>query len=150
MRTVITLAAKKKLLVHQMDVTMAFLNGMLEEEVYMKQPEGFEQKGQEDLVCRLKKSIYGLKQSPRCWNAVLDQHLKSNNLKQSSADPCIYTSTEGETVIVAVYVDDILIATEKEKTMCNPNSFSQSCWVLHSLRYFSHRREIPSQHSMLF
>ena len=116
-RTVITLAAKKKLLVHQMDVTTAFLNGMLEEEVYMKQPEGFEQKGQEDLVCRLKKSIYGLKQSPRCWNAVLDQHLKSNNLKQSSADPCIYTSTEGETVIVAVYVDDILITTEKEKTM---------------------------------
>ena len=52
-----------------MDVTTAFLNGELKEEVYMKQPEGYVVKGKEDLVCKLQKSIYSLKQSPRCWNS---------------------------------------------------------------------------------
>ena len=116
-RAVIALAAKKRLLLHQMDVITAFLNGTLEEEVYMKQPEGFAKEGEDKLVCKLKKSIYGLKQSPRCWNNALDNYLRSINLKQSKADPCVYTATEGETVIVAVYVDDILVATENERTM---------------------------------
>ena len=61
-RSMIALAAKDNLLLHQMDVTTAFLNGTLEEEVYMKQPEGFATKGKEHLVCKLKKSIFGLKQ----------------------------------------------------------------------------------------
>ena len=100
-----------------MDVATAFLNGTLEEEVYMEPPEGFIKHGEENLVCKLKKSLYGLKQSPRCWNTALDLHLKSLNLKQSSADPCVYTSVGGETVIVAVYVDDILIATETKQKM---------------------------------
>ena len=116
-RTVIALAAKKNLMLHQMDVATAFLNGTLEEEVYMEQPEGFIKHGEENLVCKLKKSLYGLKQSPRCWNTALDLHLKSLNLKQSSADPCVYTSAGGETVIVAVYVDDIFIATETKQKM---------------------------------
>ena len=64
-RSVIALAAMNDLRLHQMDITTAFLHGDLEEEVYMKQPEGFVAQGQENLVCRLKKSIYGLKQSPR-------------------------------------------------------------------------------------
>ena len=58
----IALAAKDNLLLHQMDVTTAFLNGTLEEEVYMKQPEGFATKSKEHLVCKLKKSIFSLKQ----------------------------------------------------------------------------------------
>ena len=116
-RTVIALAAQKGLLLHQMDVVTAFLNGTLDEDVYMKQPEGFVKKGQEDLVCKLKKSLYGLKQSPRCWNTALDKHLKSMGLKQLEADPCLYTAESGETVIIAVYVDDILISTETEKKM---------------------------------
>jgi len=62
---VIALAVQYDLKLHQMDITTAFLNGNLKEEVYMKQPEGFVTKGQEHLVCRLKRSIYGLKQSPR-------------------------------------------------------------------------------------
>ena len=73
----IALAAKDNLLLHQIDVTTAFLNGTMEEKVYMKQPEGFATKGQEHLVCKLKKSICGLKQSPRCWNvALLFQSIK--------------------------------------------------------------------------
>ena len=79
-RTVIALAVKKGLKMHQMDVKTAFLYGELEEEVYMRQPEGFVVEGQEHLVCKLNKSLYGLKQSPRCWNHVLDEQLQSMDL----------------------------------------------------------------------
>ena len=74
-RTIIAHAANNKMLLHQMDIKTAFLNGNLKEEVFMKQPEGFVVKCQEHLVCKLKKSIYGLKQSPRCWNIALHDHL---------------------------------------------------------------------------
>ena len=72
-RTLIELSVQHILQLHQVDITTAFLNGKLEEEVFMKQPEGFVVKGQKHLVCRLKKSLYGLKQSPRCWNIALDK-----------------------------------------------------------------------------
>ncbi len=114
-RTILALCAQKELMIHQMDVATAFLNGTLEEEVYMKQPDGFVENP--DLVCKLKRSLYGLKQSPRCWNTVLDEQLKDIGLVQHKEDPCLYTATGGETVIVAVYVDDILIATESEEKM---------------------------------
>ena len=115
-RSMIALAATDNLLLHQMDVTTAFLNGTLEEEVYMKQPEGFATKGKEHLVCKLKKSIYGLKQSPRCWNVELDDHLCDIGFTQSTSDPCIYTS-EGGSVLLAVYVDDVLLAAKSEQCM---------------------------------
>ena len=99
----------------QMDVTTAFLNGELKEEVYMCQPEGFVTKGKEHLVCKLKRSIYGLKQSPRCWNSVLDAQLKQMGFVQTTSDPCLYVSTEGELCIIAVYVDDIVIAGKSDR-----------------------------------
>ena len=114
-RTVIALAAQNGLQLHQMDVTSAFLNGDLEEEVYMKQPEGFTVKGKEHLVCKLKRSIYGLKQSPRCWNQTLDTQLKKMGFIQSTSDPCIYTSSKEGLLILAVYVDDIVLAGKSEK-----------------------------------
>ena len=97
-----------------MDVVTAFLNGTLEEEIYMQQPAGYVQPGKEEMVCKLKKSLYGLKQSPRCWNKAFKEHMKSANFKQSTADPCIFTKTEesGEITIVAVYVDDLIVATK--------------------------------------
>ncbi|PIK49150.1 polyprotein [Apostichopus japonicus] len=70
-RNVLALSVQNDLKVHQMDVTTAFLNGKLNEEVFMKQPDGFVVQGKEHLVCKLKRSIYGLKQSPRCWNETL-------------------------------------------------------------------------------
>ena len=109
-RSVIALAAMNGLRLHQMDITTAFLHGDLEEEVYMKQPEGFVTQGQEHLVCRLKRSIYGLKQAPRCWNQALDAQLKRMDFEQSSNDPCVYTNTTDGLMILAVYVDDILLA----------------------------------------
>ena len=65
------------------------------DEVYMKQPEGFVSTGQEHLVCKLKRSIYGLKQSPRCWNHAIDRQLKKMKFKQTASDPCLYVASEG-------------------------------------------------------
>ena len=105
-RTVIALAAQHGLKLHQMDVTTVFLYGDLKEEVYMKQPEGFTEKGKEHLVCRLRRSIYGHKQPPRCWNSVLDGKLKNMGFVQATGDPCIHVKQEGgEIFIIAVYVD---------------------------------------------
>ena len=72
-----------------MDVTTAFLNGDLLEEVCMKQPEGFEVNGKGELECKLNRSIYGLKQSPRCWNTVLDNKLKKMGFVQTTGDPWV-------------------------------------------------------------
>ena len=100
---------------YQLDVTMAFLNGELEEEVYVKQPEGFVVEGQEHLVCKLKRSLYGLKQYPRCWNQTLHTQLMEMRFKQTPSDPCIYTSLSDGLCVLAVYVDDILIAGKCSK-----------------------------------
>ena len=94
----------------------AFLNGELCEEVFIRQPEGFIVEGKENFVCRLKNSIYGLKQSPRCWNIAIDDYLKKVKFVQTEGDPCLYVSRDqGETVVIAVYVDDILIAAKTDK-----------------------------------
>ena len=95
LRTVVGLAVRNGLRLHQLDVTTAFLNGKLEEVVYMQQPEGFIADGQEHLVCRLKRSIYGLKQSPRCWNSTIDGYLKQLGFLQSNSDPCVYIAACG-------------------------------------------------------
>ena len=77
------------MLIHQMDVVTAFLNGKLEEEIYMEQPDGYVHPGKEHLVCKLQKSLYGLKQSPRCWNTAFREFMEQIHFKQSAADPCI-------------------------------------------------------------
>ena len=117
-RAIIALAAKHNLQLHQIDITTAFLNGELKEDIFMKQPEGFEIRGIEHMVCKLKKSIYGLKQSSRCWNQVLDTHLKIMGFKPSMNDPCIYTlNSGGEVFILAVYVDDIILAGRSSESI---------------------------------
>ena len=73
LRTLLALAVQNGLCVQQLDITTAFFNGELQEEVYMEQPEGFKVRGKEGLVCRLKHSLYGLKQAPLCWNSVPDK-----------------------------------------------------------------------------
>ena len=117
LRTLIAFSVQNNFQLHQMDFTSAFLNGDLEEEIYMKQPEGFIEPGKENLVCKLKHSLYGLKQSSRCWNSVLDIQLKKMGFKQSSNDPCIYTLSGGETFIIGVYVDDVILAGKDCKQM---------------------------------
>ena len=114
LRVVLALATHQDLKVHQMDVKTAFLNGELNNLIYMKQPEAFVKKDQEGLVCKLKQSIHGLKQSPRCWNSALDVYLRSIGFVQTKSDPCIYVAEEGEPFIIAIYVDDILLAGQTD------------------------------------
>ena len=117
-RLFIALAVWFKMEVEQMDVNTAFLNGNLEEEIYMKQPPGFEVKGKESFVCKLKKSLYGLKQSPRQWNLVMDRFLNQNGFKNCSADACIYIKKVGTQVtMISLYVDDLLIGSTSSKMM---------------------------------
>eukprot|EP00731_Ephydatia_muelleri_P020359 Em0013g86a len=117
-RTLLAFAVQNGMMVHQMDVVTAFLNGTLEEEIYMEQPPGYIKKGEEHLVCKLKKSIYGLKQSPRCWNKVFNEYMTSLSYEQCAADPCVLVRTEGtETTIIAVYVDDLIIIAKNPETM---------------------------------
>lgn len=106
-RYLIALAAKFDLEFEQMDAVTAFLQGDLDEEVYVVQPKEFKQGNQ---VCRLNKAIYGLKQASRQWNKKLDAAIKEVGLQQSRVDPCIYHRIQsGKMFFLAVYVDDILL-----------------------------------------
>ncbi|WVY89808.1 hypothetical protein V8G54_035322 [Vigna mungo] len=89
-RAILGLATKLDLEIEQLDVKTTFLHGDLEEEIYMKQPEGFEEPGKEHLVCRLKKSLYGLKQAPRQWYKKFDSFMIQHNFKKTSADHCVF------------------------------------------------------------
>ena len=76
----------------------------------MKQPPGYVQSGKEELVCKLRKSIYGLNQSPHCWNEKLCDHLQSAGFKESGADPCVFIQSEQSSMkIIAIYVDDLIL-----------------------------------------
>ena len=98
--------------VHHVDVQTAFLNGSLEEDLYMCQPEGFVVPGKEDMVCKLKKSIYGLKQAPRCWNGTLHGFMVDIGFFNCQDDPCLYVKkTTHCNIFVAIYVDDLLVAS---------------------------------------
>ena len=109
-RALLALAAHQDLEIHQMDVNTAFLNGDLDEEIFMKQPEGFAVPGKEHLVCKLNKSLYGLKQAGRSWYTKIDQVLLDLGFHRLQADHCIYQLRDGDTIIyIALYVDDLLL-----------------------------------------
>ena len=115
-RMVLAIAALRNLEVHQMDVKTAFLNGDLEEEIYMEQPEGFVAPGQENKVCKLVKSLYGLKQAPKQWHQKFDQAMIESGFKINECDKCVYVkNTENGYVILCLYVDDMLIMGSCEK-----------------------------------
>ncbi|GJY96432.1 retrovirus-related pol polyprotein from transposon TNT 1-94 [Tanacetum coccineum] len=111
-RVVLAMCATYDLHLEQLDVKTAFLHGNLEEEIYMLQPEGFKQKGKENLVCRLNKSLYGLKQAPRCWYKRFDSFIRSLEYNRLHADPCAYFKRFGNNdfIILLLYVDDMLVA----------------------------------------
>ncbi|TYK09500.1 gag/pol protein [Cucumis melo var. makuwa] len=94
----------------QIDVKTAFLNGNLEESIYMAQPEGFIKKGQEQKICKFQKSIYGLKQASRSWNIRFDTAIKSYGFEQNVDKPCVYKKVVNSIVaFLVLYVDDILL-----------------------------------------
>ena len=117
-RMFLALAAYKTFKVFQMDVKSAFLNGLLEEEVYIEQPDGFLISKNSDLVCKLKKALYGLKQAPRAWYARLDLYLRKIGFGKGMVDSNLYVKTElSKQLVVIVYVDDIIFGGNDEE-MC--------------------------------
>jgi hypothetical protein len=126
-RCILALVALEDMEIHKMDVKTACLNGKLEEEIYMEQPQGFVHKGGEHLVCKLHKSLYGLKQSPRAWNQNLDAFLKSIEFMKSDADPSVYVVQVGDVkFFIVVYVDDlILVCNDQTKLLQIKEELSQ-------------------------
>ncbi|GJW95624.1 retrovirus-related pol polyprotein from transposon TNT 1-94 [Tanacetum coccineum] len=110
-QVVLAMYATYDLHLEQLDVKTAFLHGNLEEEIYMLQPEGFKQKGKENLVCRLNKSLYGLKQASRCWYK-FDSFIRSLEYNRLHADPYAYFKRfrNDNFILLLLYVDDMLIA----------------------------------------
>ena len=115
-RMILSLAINMDYEITQMDVKGAYLNGYLEEEVYMRQPEGFEDGT--DRVCRLIKTLYGLKQAGREWNKEIDSRLRGQGFERLKANPCAYIrETEEHIEIITVWVDDLLLFTDKPEIM---------------------------------
>ena len=109
-RILLAVAAYHDYEIWQMDVKTAFLNGDLTEDIYMQQPQGFIAAGQEHMVCKLNRSIYGLKQSSRSWNIRFDSAVKSFDFEQNPDEPCVYRKYSGDKVtFLVLYVDDILL-----------------------------------------
>ncbi|UYV71448.1 hypothetical protein LAZ67_8003257 [Cordylochernes scorpioides] len=122
-RMFLALAVEYNLILHQMDVQSAYLNGEIKEEIFMTQPENFVSRKYPEKVCRLKKAIYGLKQAGIVWHEKLDNELKNLGLKQLQSDNCVYIKHDEGILLVAIYVDDLIIAAEREDTL---KSFKES------------------------
>ena len=112
-RTLLSFVAMHDYELEQLDVKTAFLHGELEEDIYIDQPEGFIVPGKENLVCKLKKSLYGLKQSPKQWYKRFDSFMLSHSVKMSEYDSCVYMKlVNGSAIYLLLYVDDMLIASK--------------------------------------
>ena len=112
-RSVLSVTANEGLSLAQFDVKTAFLNGDLEEDIYMTQPDGYSDGTPK--MCKLKKSFYGLKQSPRCWNKRFVNFMSHVGFIESNADPCLFVQkTKTSKLIVVIYVDDGLVAGTDE------------------------------------
>ena len=114
-RILMVFAAHKNFKLYQMDVKSAFLNGYLHEEVYLKQPPSFVHEKHPDYVYRLKKSVYGLRQSPRCWYERLSTFLVDSGFIRGTLDPTLFIfHKKNDFLLVQVYVDDIVFGSSNE------------------------------------
>ncbi len=119
-RLLMALAVEYNLKIDQMDAITAFLQGEIDEEIYIQQPDGYDDGSGK--MCRLNKAMYGLKQAGRMWNLKLETSLKKFGLTKSQMDPCIFYDNEMK-LIVAIYVDDLLIFWKNENTLENLKNF---------------------------
>ena len=114
-RIFLAFAAKMNLLVYQMDVKTAFLNGVLKEDVYVAQPDGFVDPEKPNYVFKLKKALYGLKQAPRAWYDMLSSYLVSNGFSKGKVNPTLFIRGKGaDMILVQIYVDDIIFAASTQ------------------------------------
>ena len=139
-RILMAFAAHKGFKLYQMDVKSAFLNGYLKEEVYLKQPPGFIHEKYPHYVYKLKKSVYGLRQSPRCWYERLSQFLVKNGFTRGTLDPTLFIyHKRNHFLLVQVYVDDIVFGSTNESLCkwfsdCMHKEFDMS--LMGELQYF--------------
>ena len=118
----------------QMDVKTAFLNGNLEEDVYMTQPEGFVDPKDVGKVCKLNRSIYGLKQASRSWNLRFDDSIKEFGFIKNEDEPCVYKKVSGSIVtFLVLYVDDILIMGNDIPTLQSVKTWLKGCFSMKDL-----------------
>ena len=109
-RTLLAVVAYKDYEIWQMDVKTAFLNGHLDEDIYMEQPLGFTSSDRDHKICKLQRSIYGLKQASRSWNICFDDVIKSFGFIKNEEKSCVYKRVSGRAIVFLVlYVDDILL-----------------------------------------
>jgi hypothetical protein len=117
-RIILSIAMSRGWTLRQLDVQNAFLHGILEEEVYMRQPPGYENKMKPGYVCKLEKAIYGLKQAPRAWYSRLSEKLMKLGFQMSKADTSLFFyDKEGVTVFLLIYVDNIIVASSSQEAV---------------------------------
>ncbi|KAJ3704232.1 hypothetical protein LUZ61_007937 [Rhynchospora tenuis] len=137
-RTFLAVAAIKGWTLHQMDVHNAFLHGELYEEVYMRLPPGFTH-SQTGKVCRLRKSIYGLRQAPHMWFSKLTSALESYGFVQSKADYSLFTWRKGDALLaILVYVDDLVIAGNSEDAVYEFKQYMSRMFHMKDLGYLKY------------
>ncbi len=134
MRLLLATAALEDWEIEALDVKTAFLYGNLEEELYMDQPQGFVQKGQEGKVYRLKKALYGLKQASLAWNKEADMSLKSLGFARLVSDAGIYViRLSGTIIIVILYVDDVIFMGNNVKLLMDKKKKFMMKWECRDL-----------------
>jgi hypothetical protein len=115
-RFLLAYACSKNIKVYQMDIKSSFLNGELEEEIYIEQPERFQLSENADYVCKLNKVVYGLKQAPRAWYSRLDKYLQQEGFRKGSANNNLYIKvTQDNILLIEVYVDDIIFRSTDDR-----------------------------------
>jgi hypothetical protein len=117
-RTVLAIAVSRGWVLRQLDVKNAFLHGVLEEEVYMRQPPGFEDQNAPNYICKLDKALYGLKQAPRAWFSCLSSKLHALGFTSSRTDASLVLyHKSGITLYVLIYVDDIIVTSPQTRLL---------------------------------
>lgn len=117
-RSILALLAQMGWKIHQMDVKTAFLNGQIEEEVYIEQLKGFETFDHESHVCRLKRALYGLKQAPRAWYTRIDNYFTRLGFTKSEVNANLYhIMVKGKELIIVLYVDDLILTGDDQLIM---------------------------------
>jgi hypothetical protein len=135
-----SLSAQNNWKIHQMDVKSAFLNGTLEEEVYVEQPAGYVVRGKEDKVYRLKKALYGLKQAPRAWYKKIDSYFIQNGFQRCPFEHTLYIKfiDPGDVLIVCLYVDDLIFTGNNSKMIVEFREAMIRCFEMTDLGLMSY------------
>nr|GEY91377.1 retrotransposon protein, putative, Ty1-copia subclass [Tanacetum cinerariifolium] len=134
-RILISITAFYDYEIWKMDVKTAFLNGYLDEDMYMVQPKGFVNPNHPRKVCKLQRSIYGLKQASRSWNKRFDKEIKRFGFAQNLDEPCVYQKASGSNVtFLILYIDDIIIMGNHIPSLHSVNDYLGKCFAMKDLR----------------